>query len=128
MVTTKLSGAQIASLKKNLQDQALQLRAEIRAELLRSEHGQYADIAGRVHDSGEESVAQMLAEQNIALVEHQTQELLAVEAALQRIDAGHYGVCVDCEAPIAFTRLQAQPAAQRCITCQTQKEQTGSAA
>jgi len=128
MVTTNLTDAQIAGLKKILQDHEQQLRAEIRDELLRSENGEYTDIAGRVHDPGEESIANLLAEQNIAIIAHQTNELRAVELALQRIEADHYGVCVDCAAPIAFTRLQAQPSAERCITCQTQKERPGSAA
>lgn len=45
-------------------------------------------------------------------------ELAAVRAALGRIDAGHYGLCSDCGQSIDTARLRAQPAAQRCATCQ----------
>ena len=40
-----------------------------------------------------------------------------VEAALERLDAGTYGVCVRCGAPIGEERLAARPAASTCIRC-----------
>ncbi|NBO90196.1 MAG: TraR/DksA family transcriptional regulator, partial [Betaproteobacteria bacterium] len=38
---------------------------------------------------------------------------------LERLDAGHYGECKDCGIEIPETRLNAYPAALRCISCQT---------
>ena len=46
-------------------------------------------------------------------------EVVEVEAALQRLDNGTYGDCSDCGEPIVLQRLQVQPAAQRCTPCQT---------
>ena len=46
-----------------------------------------------------------------------TAELAAVEAALERVEAGTYGICVNCGRPIAPARLQARPAAELCIDC-----------
>jgi len=44
------------------------------------------------------------------------QELLeGVDAALHRMDAGSYGLCDRCQAPIAPARLEAMPSATRCI-------------
>lgn len=40
------------------------------------------------------------------------------QAALQRIQDGSYGICLDCEEPISAKRLAAQPSAARCIGCQ----------
>ncbi len=51
------------------------------------------------------------------------QELVAVRAALARIEAGTYGICVDCEEPIALARLEAWPSAARCLPCQEAHEQ-----
>lgn len=45
-------------------------------------------------------------------------ELRMVDAALQRIAEGSYGVCVDCGGAIARERLEVLPEAARCITCQ----------
>lgn len=52
-------------------------------------------------------------------------ELIAVRAALARMHDGSYGECIDCGKAIAPARLQAQPAAARCIDCQSAAEQQG---
>lgn len=49
-------------------------------------------------------------------------EASELRAALQRIDAGQYGNCVECGEPIPLQRLQAQPAALRCAACQAREE------
>lgn len=38
-------------------------------------------------------------------------------AALERIDAGTYGLCLDCQAAIPFERLEVMPETDRCIVC-----------
>lgn len=50
------------------------------------------------------------------------QELKDVRAALQRMEDGSYGECMDCGKMIALARLQAFPSAKRCIACQTLHE------
>lgn len=45
------------------------------------------------------------------------QELRQIDAALQRIDLGTYGLCEVCGEPIAEKRLDALPIATRCIEC-----------
>jgi DnaK suppressor protein len=45
-------------------------------------------------------------------------QLRLVEEALDRLDAGDYGICVVCDAPIAEKRLRALPWARCCVTCQ----------
>ena len=40
-----------------------------------------------------------------------------LEAALGRIGAGEYGCCLACGGDIAYKRLEADPAATRCIDC-----------
>jgi RNA polymerase-binding transcription factor DksA len=44
------------------------------------------------------------------------------------MDTGTYGRCVDCGEPIGWQRLQAVPAAARCVACQSKVEQTPPAA
>lgn len=39
------------------------------------------------------------------------------EAALERIDAGTYGICEKCQAPIAAARLEAVPLTRFCVNC-----------
>jgi DnaK suppressor protein len=57
-----------------------------------------------------------------ALDAHDTAEIVAVNAALKRIDDGSYGECVDCGTQIAEARLHAAPEAARCIHCQEKLE------
>ncbi len=45
------------------------------------------------------------------------QQLLAVKAALQRIDRGDYGYCLKCGEEIASGRLAFNPAATCCVDC-----------
>jgi DnaK suppressor protein len=51
-------------------------------------------------------------------------ELRDLEAARLRLAAGTYGTCADCGGDIGYERLRANPAAQRCIACQTRHEKT----
>jgi RNA polymerase-binding transcription factor DksA len=57
-----------------------------------------------------------------ALLDRQLVELRDVAAALQRINDGTYGTCVDCGGPIVYGRLKAYPAAKRCTPCQVAHE------
>lgn len=44
--------------------------------------------------------------------------LKKVLAAIAAFDSGEYGYCSRCDEAIAFGRLQAQPEARLCISCQ----------
>lgn len=52
-----------------------------------------------------------------ALVLQVQGHLAEVEAALQRLEGGTYGICERCGQPIAKARLEARPAARTCIGC-----------
>jgi DnaK suppressor protein len=41
-----------------------------------------------------------------------------VEDALRRVTTSRYGACIDCHQAIAPERLEALPAAARCVSCQ----------
>ena len=60
-------------------------------------------------------------EQN-ALLENSAQQRAEVEAALQRIEDGTYGTCVDCGQQIPDARLEVRPEAARCVADQQKHE------
>jgi RNA polymerase-binding transcription factor DksA len=52
-----------------------------------------------------------------ALLEQAREQLASVDAALDRLAAGRYGVCDRCGQPIGEDRLAARPAALTCVRC-----------
>lgn len=63
-------------------------------------------------------------------IELATRELLltrvnGLSAALDRLNAGGYGACVECGEPIAPARLVALPEVQTCVRCQGGLERLG---
>ncbi|HUX64792.1 TraR/DksA family transcriptional regulator [Sulfuricella sp.] len=113
-----------AQLKQSLEKRRQLLLEEIRDELARSGEQHYIDLAGRVPDLGDESVADMLADLGAAMVDRQVIEVRAIEVTLKRLASGDYGSCVDCGADIPLERLRAYPTAARCISCQSLHELT----
>lgn len=118
-----LSTEQRQHLRVLLETHRKQLRADIRDELLRKDSEQYGELAGQVHDAGEESVADMLVEINAAVLSQSIRALREVEAALTRVDGERFGLCVDCDEPIPLARLEASPTTQRCVVHQQALEE-----
>ena len=113
-----LTNDQIHDFKKILDDRFYELREEIRLELLESDDQHYIDLAGQVHDRGDASVADLLVDLQLASLDRHTEEIRDIDAALMRIAAGNYGVCINCEVSIETDRLKAYPTAKRCQPCQ----------
>ncbi|PUE58115.1 conjugal transfer protein TraR [Limnohabitans sp. 2KL-17] len=84
-----------------------------------------ADVAADHFDNSFQSRAQIQSERQteFAMNEHETAELGDIEAALERIQAGTFGLCTDCGVTVPANRLTAYPTAKRCIDCQTLVEQ-----
>jgi DnaK suppressor protein len=122
MPRTSLNSSELKQFAGLLQARETQLRATIHAGLLQSNDKSHAELAGRVLDSAEESVADNLADLGIAQLNSAVRELSDVEAAKRRISDATYGLCLDCGEPVARARLHAYPTAKRCITCQTRHE------
>ena len=56
-------------------------------------------------------------ELDYTLEENSEQVLADIEAALQRIEDGTYGICTNCGKQIPLDRLEARPWATTCIDC-----------
>jgi RNA polymerase-binding protein DksA len=123
-MASELSSDQLLTFRQQLKQRYDELLAEIRQGLLDSQDQHYIDLAGRVHDREEESVADLLVDLELAERDRHIQEIRNIEAARLRLRTGTYGECVDCGEPIAAERLAAYPTAERCIECQTRYEKT----
>lgn len=73
---------------------------------------------------GEDRMADLNAEPEAAALDRDVVELREVEAALGRLHEPEFGLCADCGVEIPYARLQANPAAARCVACQALREKT----
>lgn len=58
-----------------------------------------------------------LTQDEIAMLQHELEELRAIDDALKRIEFGVGGLCTHCGVQIPLGRLRAVPAAATCIAC-----------
>ncbi len=118
----RLSPSQIAAREKELRQRHQVLREQVQHALSESGESDLQAVAGRVRDSGEDSVADLISGLNFHRIDHLAREISAVEHALARIREGSYGYCDDCGNPIDPARLRVLPSASRCIQCQGRYE------
>ena len=117
-----LSAEQLASLAERLDERKAVLVNEIRQVLARSGNERDADLAGGVGDVTDGSVPEQLRDIAEAEAVRDIGEVSDISAAQERIDAGRYGLCIDCGARIGYARLDAYPCAKRCLACQQRRE------
>ena len=117
-----LSTKRLQKFKSLLDQRHAALRKEIVAGLLASDEQHFIDLAGQVRDLEEESVANLLVDLDLTIIDMHIHELLDIEAALQRIQTSAYGICIDCGDQVAHERLRAYPTAKRCQPCQRNYE------
>jgi DnaK suppressor protein len=59
------------------------------------------------------------------LSENQRQKIRDIDAALERIDKGEYGICMSCNEEISQRRMEVRPFSRYCIDCKTDIEKFG---
>lgn len=117
-----LSEKQLQGFDQRLKKRRDELREIIRDELASTQREDYTELAGMVHDVGDESFAELLRGVNLTNRARELEEMQDIEASIERIKNGTYGTCVECNDAIAVERLDAYPTAKRCITCQSRHE------
>lgn len=79
-------------------------------------------VEGAGDDPADTGAKAFQREHDLALA-YNTRDLLAKsEQAIERMDAGTYGVCESCGRAIGKARLQAYPRATLCVTCKQREE------
>jgi RNA polymerase-binding transcription factor DksA len=117
-----------ATTAKRLEEERTRLQG-IRDGIQREQEDVISDAAGELSsvdqhpgDSGTETFEM---EKNVSLLEQVDDELLEVEAAVQRLERGAYGSCQVCGRPIGDERLEAMPATRFCVQDQAKAERQG---
>ena len=112
-----LSDATLSDLRASLEQE----RSDLAARL--AEMGMGLGDGELAYDQNFADSSQVTAERGEAeaLAGSLRESLGDVEAALAKLDNGTYGVCEGCGQPIAPARLEAKPAARRCIDCASRR-------
>jgi DnaK suppressor protein len=119
-----LDAAQIGRLKAEL----ARLKGEAMAGVRRAAgelSGEDADLFRDLGLTGDGGLAEAEFERDVAGAGQVRAALMAIVAAERRLANGEYGLCEDCGDAIGFARLEAHPAASRCVRCQEKAESRG---
>jgi DnaK suppressor protein len=110
-------------------DKVRDLLLRMRVELLREVSDSYATCRelgqDGVADIGDMSANAYNRDVLFNLSETQRQQILDIEAALERLDTGEYGICMGCGESIAPRRMEVRPFSRYCIDCKTDIEKFG---
>jgi DnaK suppressor protein len=114
--------AELDQVRRELESEITELRAEIsKAESAIAER--MGDAVADAGDDPADAGAKTFEREHELALTHNARELLAQnERALERIQAGTYGVCESCGEPIGKARLQAFPRATLCVACKQREE------
>lgn len=105
-----------------LERRRTELENEMRAKLAAAREVTGSAAIDQIIEGGDYANADLIAALDIAEVQRDVAELRELDAARTRMEAGTYGVCVDCGVDIPTGRLEAYPAAIRCTDCQARAE------
>ncbi len=110
--------------KRNLgeiKDALTRRRNEIEEQLQRSAKEKVSD--DQVQDPGDEALSATMETLRNSLQDAEIMEYNRIKQALEKINAGTYGICIDCGEDISEKRLESYPNAARCIVCQESFEE-----
>ncbi|WP_330303915.1 MULTISPECIES: TraR/DksA family transcriptional regulator [unclassified Streptomyces] len=113
---------EVAEARAELQSEALRLSTEISSseEALVGLMRDSGDGAG--DDQADTGTKNITREHEMALAANAREMLEQTERALERLDAGTYGLCENCGNPIGKARMQAFPRATLCVECKQKQE------
>ncbi|MFG3245845.1 TraR/DksA family transcriptional regulator [Streptomyces sp. NPDC048187] len=113
---------EVEEARGELQSEADRLRTEIDSSE-RSLQGMMRDSGdGAGDDEADTGSKNITREHELALAATAREVLSQTERALDRLDAGTYGLCENCGNPIGKARMQAFPRATLCVECKQKQE------
>ncbi|MFG2331171.1 TraR/DksA family transcriptional regulator [Streptomyces sp. NPDC048604] len=119
------TAAEVSEARTELMSEVLRLRAEIQSseDALSGLMRDSGDGAG--DDQADTGTKNITREHELALAANAREMLEQSEHALERLDAGTYGLCEACGKPIGKARMQAFPRATLCVEDKQKQERRG---
>jgi len=101
----------------------LRKQRDLQANIARLEDEARESGEDEVRDSTDDATSSQVASESLQEDTLESETLIQVEDALQRIQDGTYGKCRDCGRPIEPARLEAVPWAAYCLEDQAKRDQ-----
>ena len=118
-----LSDERLAALRTQLEAEVAQLQEQI--DRLERDFLDESWKDPRSDDDAETGSATSEREHMMSLTRNARAMLADVQHAVQRMDAGTYGLCAGCGQPIHPDRLEALPQTRHCLDCRRKAERAG---
>lgn len=90
--------------------------------LKKSQKEASGDISGYTYHMADVATDSYDREFSLSLASNERKRLYELDDALRRIEDGTFGICEDCQKPIAKTRMKAVLQARFCVKCQEKQE------
>jgi DnaK suppressor protein len=94
----------------------IQQRIELEMKSVQSHSDSYPDLL-------DVATTQTAQSESIGLLNRLNEKQTQIEAAIQRLETGKFGICVHCGTDIEIERLNIKPYAKYCTKCKENKEQ-----
>lgn len=120
----QLAASTLERFHKRLEQERAELEAlleEQREELEEARLAQASSDRSAEPANAESGSAAAEFETAMSMVRNLEQVLTQIEDALDRIDQGTYGICVECGKPIPVERLDALPYTRFCVACASKR-------
>jgi DnaK suppressor protein len=117
-----VSTTKAAALEK-IKQELIKRKIELEQELKRLSQEPVVD--DQVQDPGDQALSSTMEALQSSLQDTELGEYNRIVRALEKIDDGSYGVCLDCGTAILEKRLKSYPDAARCLSCQEILEEKG---
>ena len=111
-----MSADSYAELRVRLEEKKAELTVRLERITENLRRGYHPDSKERAKELEDSEVVDALGNEARA-------EINKISAALQRMDAGEFGICVECGADIDLGRIDAHPYARHCIDCARLEEE-----
>ena len=106
----------LSTIKQLLIDKKIHLEQE----LINLQNEKYDD---QVQDAADQASSAIFETLQNSLQHNELEEYKMILKALEMIEQGTYGMCIDCDQKIADRRLESFPNASRCVGCQEKAEE-----
>jgi len=113
-----LTLAQQTLLKNKLLDDLTILKQKVKTRLRISSKEHLKDLVSQIDDMNADTLIESLSNVESHSLNRYREEIKSIDAALQEMEMGLYGLCSDCEEELNIDELFSNPAKQRCTKCE----------